>query len=70
VTVHRDVEHDPHVHPAVRQITLMLGGRSALWVPLFLGESMVGFLFAVYPEEQAFPEDPVARAAGAHRLSG
>ncbi len=59
VTVHRDVEHDPHVHPAVRQITLMLGGRSALWVPLFLGESMVGFLFAVYPEEQAFPEEEI-----------
>ena len=59
VTVHRDVERDPHVHPAVRQITLMLGGRAALWVPLFLAESMVGFLFAVYPEEQSFPEEEI-----------
>ncbi len=57
VTVHRDVEHDPNVHPAVRQITLMMGGRAALWVPLFLAENMLGFLFAVYPEERDFPED-------------
>ncbi len=57
IMVYRNVERAENVHPAVRQVTLMLGGRSALWVPLVLGESVLGFLFAVYPDERDFPKD-------------
>ncbi len=56
VVVHPNVETDPNVHPAVRQVTLFLGGRCALWAPFTLGESMLGFLYAAYPEEKRFSE--------------
>ncbi len=56
VVVHPNVETDPTVHPAVRQITLFVGGKAALWAPLALGSSMLGFLYAAFPEEKHFAE--------------